>query len=124
MSFINKKLEEANKRDCFVITELEPMVNTNKIRSTVENTVIKGTSKWELQYNVYTGWDDRQVASCKTKAEAIKKARAHTEATKDVTFVRMEKILINQDPNVAVVRYKNSSTEREGSYVFFGLAAV
>lgn len=123
MSFINKKLETANKRECFAITEQEPKINTNKIRSTVENNVVKGTSKWELQYNVYTGWDDHQIASCKTKAEAVKRARAHTEQTKDVTFVRMEKILVNQDPNVAVVRYKNSSTEREGSYVFFGLAA-
>lgn len=124
MSFINEKLETANKRDCFCITELEPMDNTNKIRSTVENNVIKGTSKWELQYNIYTGWEDRQVGSYKTKAEAIKQAREHTEKTKDTTFIRMEKILVNQDPNVAVVRYKNSSTEREGSYVFFGLAAI
>lgn len=124
MSFINKKLETANKRECFCITELEPMTNTNKIRSTVENAVIKGTSKWELQYNIYTGWEDRQVGSYKTKTEAIKQAREHTEKTKDTTFIRMEKVLVNHYPNVAVVRYKNSSTEREGTYVFFGLAAI
>jgi len=123
MSFINKKLEGANKRDCFVITDLEPLSNTNKIKSTVENNVIKGTSKWELVYNVHTNWDDRQVASLRTKTEAIKVAREHTEKTKNTTFVRMEKQLVNQDPNVAVIRYKNSSTEREGSYLFFGLAA-
>ena len=124
LSFIDKKLETANKRECFCITELEPLTNTNKIRSTVEHNVIKGTSKWELQYNVYTGWDDRQLKSCKTKGEAVEIARKHTEQTKDTTFIRMEKILVNQDPNVAVVRYKQSSSEREGTYVFFGLAAI
>lgn len=123
MSFIEKKMEDANKRQCFVITELEPLANSNKIKTTVENTVIKGTSKWELRYNVYTGWEDRQVGSCKTKTDAIKLAREHTEKTNDTTFVRMEKLLIGQNPNVAVVRYKNSSQEREGSYVLFGLAA-
>lgn len=123
MSFINKKLEEANKRECFCIVEQEPIVNTNKIKTTVDHEIIKGTSKWELRYNVYTGWDDRQVDSVKTKAEAVAIARNYTEKTKNTTFVRMEKKLVNQNPNVAVVRYKNSSTEREGSYVFFGLGA-
>lgn len=123
MSFINKKLEDASKRECFCITELEPMANTNKIKTTVEHEVIKGTSKWELQYNVYAGWDDRQVHSARTKAEAVTIARNYTEKTKTTTFVRMEKKLVNQNPNVACIRYKESSTEREGSYVFFGLAA-
>ena len=123
MSFINKKLEDAGKRECFVITELEPMINTNKIKSVVENNVIKGTSKWELRYSVYAGWDDRQVDSVTTKAKAIEIARKHTEETKETTFIRMEKVLINQNPNVAVVKYKNSPKEHEGSYVFFGWAA-
>lgn len=123
MDFINEKLLDANKRQCFAIVEKEPKTNTNKIKSIVDNNVIKGTSKWELVYNVHTNWDDRQITSVRTKTEAIKIAREHTEKTKDTTFVRMEKVLVNQDPNVAVVRYKQSTTECEGSYVFFGLAA-
>lgn len=123
MSFINKKIDEASRRDCYGITELEPIANTNKIKTTVEHEVVKGTSKWELRYNVYAGWDDRQVDSAKTKAEAVTIARNYTEKTKITTFVRMEKKLVNQNPNVACIRYKESSTEREGSYVFFGLAA-
>ena len=89
----------------------------------VENTVTKGTSKWELRYNIYTGWEDRQLASVRTKTEAIKIARDYTGNSKDTTFIRMEKELIDQSPNVAVVRYKKSNEECEGSYVFFGLAA-
>ena len=123
MSFINKKLEESDKRQCFAITEAEPIVNTNKIKTTVDHEIVKGTSKWELRYNVYAGWDDRQVDSAKTKAEAVAIARHYTEKTKITTFVRMEKRLVNQNPNVACIRYKESSTEREGSYVFFGWGA-
>jgi hypothetical protein len=123
MSFINKKLETANKRECFAIEESTPINNVNKIRSIVEHNIIKGTSKWELRYNVYAGWEDRMTQSFKTKADAVKFARQYTEGTKETTFVRMEKWLINQDPNVACIRYKQSPTEREGSYIFFGLAA-
>jgi len=123
MDFINKKLEDADKRQCFCIVEQEPVVNTNKIKTVVDHEVVKGTSKWELRYNVYAGWDDRQVDSAKTKAEAVTIARNYTEKTKTTTFVRMEKKLVNQNPNVASIRYKESSTEREGSYVFFGWGA-
>jgi hypothetical protein len=123
MTFINKKLEDCGNRYCFCIVEQEPVVNTNKIKSTVDHVVVKGTSKWELRYNVYAGWDDRQVDSAKTKAEAVAIARNYTEKTKTTTFVRMEKKLVNQNPNVASIRYKESSTEREGSYIFFGWGA-
>ena len=123
MAFINKKLAESDKRQCFCIVEQEPIVNTNKIKTVVDHEVVKGTSKWELRYNVYAGWDDRQVDSAKTKAEAVAIARNYTEKTKTTSFVRMEKKLVNQNPNVACIRYKQSSTEREGSYVFFGWGA-
>jgi hypothetical protein len=112
-----------SKRDCYVICEVEPKVNSNKIKSVVENAVVKGTSKWELQYNVYTGMDDRQLKSFKTKTDAVKYAREYTEKTQNTTFVRMEKNLINQNANVACIKYKRSTTEQEGQYLFFGMAA-
>ena len=46
-----------------------------------------------------------------------------TEGTKETTFVRMEKWLVNQNPNVACIKYKSSSDEKNGQYVFFGIAA-
>ena len=121
--FIDDILDNAGKRDCYVIEEQAPVKNNNKIKSVVEHTVVKGTSKWELKYNVYTGWEDRQLKSFKTKTDAVKYAREYTEKTQHTTFVRMEKILINQNANVACIKYKKSTTEQEGQYVFFGMAA-
>lgn len=121
--FVDEILQSAGKRYCFAIEEEPPIKNNNKIKSFVEHNVVKGTSKWELRYNVYTGWEDRQLRSFKTKAEAVKYARAHTEKTKNTTFVRMEKFLINQDPNVACIKYKQSSQEKDGVYILFGVAA-
>ena len=121
--FIDDMLYNAGKRDCFVIEEQAPIKNNNKIKSVVEHTVVKGTSKWELRYNVYTGWEDKQLKSFKTKGDAVKYAREHTEKTQSTTFVRMEKILGNQDANVACIKYKSSTQEREGTYIVFGMAA-
>jgi hypothetical protein len=116
-------IENARKRDCYAIEDVAPIKNNNKIKSVVEHTVVKGTSKWELRYNVYTGWEDKQLKSFKTKGDAVKYAREHTEKTQSTTFVRMEKVLVNQDANVACIKYKSSTQEREGTYIFFGMAA-
>jgi hypothetical protein len=121
--FINDILHKASKRDCYIIEDVAPVRNTNKIKSVVEHKVIKGTSKWELQYNVYTGWEDRQLKSFKTKTDAVKYAREYTEKTQSTTFVRMEKQLVNQDANVACIKYKPSTQEKEGMYTLFGYAA-
>jgi hypothetical protein len=123
IDFSHSMVNDMNKRDCYVICEVEPKVNNNKIKSVVENAVVKGTSKWELQYNVYTGMNDRQLKSFKTKTDAVKYAREYTEKTQNTTFVRMEKTLINQNANVACIKYKRSTSEQEGQYVFFGMAA-
>jgi hypothetical protein len=121
--FIDDMLHNAGKRDCYVIEEEAPIKNTNKIKSVVDHTVVKGTSKWELRYNVYTGWEDKQLKSFKTKTDAVKYAREHTEKSQTTTFVRMEKVLNNQDANVACIKYKRSTQETEGTYIFFGMAA-
>jgi hypothetical protein len=121
--FIDNILEAVGKRDCLVIEEQSPVKNNNKIKSIVEHKVIKGTSKWELRYNVYTGWDDIQLNSFMTKTDAVKYARDYTEKSQNTTFIRMEKFLTNQDANVACIKYKSSTQEREGTYVFFGYAA-
>ena len=122
--FVDEMLEKIGKRECRIIEEQAPVKNDNKIKSVVEHTVVKGTSKWELRYNVYVGaHDERQLKSFNTKGDAVKFAREHTEKTKNTTFVRMEKILTNQDANVACIKYKSSSQEKEGVYVLFGVAA-
>ena len=72
---------------------------------------------------MYTGWEDKQLKSFKTKTDAVKYAREHTEKSQNTTFVRMEKVLTNQDANVACIKYKKSTQEKEGTYIFFGYAA-
>jgi hypothetical protein len=121
--FIHNMLNRAGKRDCFIIEDAAPVKNTNKIKSVVEHNVIKGTSKWELRYNVYSQLRNTVIMSYKTKAEAVEFARKHTEKTQNPTFVRMEKILTNQDSVVARIKYKQSSQEKEGMYTIFGYAA-
>ena len=122
--FMHNMLSRAGKRDCFIIEDIAPVKNNNKIKSVVEHTVVKGTSKWELRYNVYVGsYDERQLKSFNTKGDAVKYAREHTEKTQNTTFVRMEKVLVNQDPNVACIKYKQSSQEKKGMYTIFGYAA-
>lgn len=121
--FMHNMLSRAGKRDCFIIEDVAPVKNTNKIKSVVEHNVIKGTSKWELRYNVYSQLRNIVIMSYKTKAEAVEFARKHTEKTQNPTFVRMEKILTNQDSVVARIKYKHSSQEKEGMYTIFGMAA-
>lgn len=121
--FIDDMLENVGRRECYAIEEEAPIKNSNKIKSIVEHTVVKGASKWELRYNVYTGWEDKQLKSFKTKTDAVKYAREYTEKSQNTTFVRMEKVLTNQDANVACIKYKKSTQEKEGTYILFGLAA-
>lgn len=120
--FIDEMLYNAGKRDCFVIEEVAPVVNTNKVKSVVEHNVVKGTSKWELRYIVYNNQAE-ELKSFNTKTAAVTFARKHVEATRTNTTIVMTKILVNQNPVVAKVKYKSSTQEREGQYVFFGMAA-
>ena len=122
MKFINEKLETAEKRSCYAILKEKGRINENKIKSTVEHIITKGTAKWELRYNVYTGMDDRQLNSFKTKGEAIHCARGYTDRTRNTTFIRMEKVLLDKSPNVAVIKYKPGK-EKPAEYILFGMAA-
>jgi hypothetical protein len=122
--FIHDILDRASKRTCYCIEEKAPVKNESKIKSKIEHNFVKGASKWDLYYNVYAGWDDSIfVKALKTKTEAVKYAREYTEKHKVNTSVIMVKILTNQDPVVARVKYKQSSQEKEGTYILFGLAA-
>lgn len=118
-AFIDSK--NPNKRDCFGICIKEPKSNTNKIKSQVEHIVTKGTKKWVLVYVVTTYRGD-EIASKKTKGDALKIAREYTEKNNERTYVGMEKRLEGVNNRVAVVTYKSSQTESEGEYIFFGSA--
>ena len=100
----------------------EPIENKNKTKSQVEHIVTPGTKKWVLTYIVYCG--DSRIASAVTKGDAVKRARDYSEKHQCTTMIKMERCLNNASHAlVAKVKYKPSSTEREGRWVFFGWAS-
>ena len=112
-----------NKRDCSAICVVKPVGNKNKTKSQVEHVVTPGTKKWVLKYEVEKYFEDGVIASCMTKGEAVKMARAYTEKNQQSTRIVMRKVLIKFDPTVAKITYKKSTTERAGKYILFGWAA-
>lgn len=119
--FIEDKLDDANKYDCFCICTHPPVENKNKTKTQVEHIVEKGTKKWILKYSVRTY--DGVISSHATKGDAVKAARIYTEKYLSPTTVHMTKTLEKGKTEVAKITYKKSTTERDGEYVFFGYAA-
>ena len=119
--FIEDKLDDANKYDCFCICTNPPVENKNKTKTQVEHIVEKGTKKWILKYSVRTY--DGVISSHATKGDAVKAARIYTEKYLSPTTVHMTKTLEKGKTEVAKITYKKSTTERDGEYVFFGYAA-
>ena len=122
-AYISSQMERLNKRECAAICIHEPVGNKNKTKSQVEHVVTPGTKQWVLKYEVENYFEDRVIASCMTKGDAVKMARAYTEKTQHSTKILIRKVLIKSDPTVAKITYKKSTTERDGTWVFFGWAA-
>ena len=101
----------------------EPVVNKNVTKSQVENIVTPGTKKWILKYEVISDETGKFIFSSLTKTEAVKKAREYTEKHQETTRVTMVKVLDKGSAKVATIRYKKSSTEKDGRWVFFGWAS-
>jgi hypothetical protein len=120
-SFIEKKLDEGRKYDCFAICTHQPVTNKNKVKTQVEHIVTPGTKKWVLKYVVYDY--DNQLGAYSTKTAAVIAARHHTEKTQKRTTISMEKKLEKGNAEVAKITYKTSSEEKDGQWIFFGWAA-
>ena len=122
-SFINANIDRANKwGSCLAICVEQPKGNTNKVKSQVEHVVSKGTKKWILKF-VVTDREGNTIDSKRTKGDAVKVARAYTEKHQKTCYINMEKVLEGGGSKVAEVKYKQSTSEKEGTYVFFGWAA-
>ena len=119
--FIDEKLDNASKRDCFCICIKPPVENTNKIKSQVEHFVDKGTKKWITKYVVETY--DGVLSSHDTKGDAVKAARAYTEKNLSPSTVYVRKSLEKGNSLLARITYKRSTTEKDGEWIFFGYAA-
>lgn len=113
------------KRDCSAICVVPPIGNKNKTKSQVEHVVTPGTKQWILKYEVegYYDSDGNVIASCMTKGDAVKAARAYTEKNQISTKIVMRKVLNKVNPTVAKITYKKAPTERDGEWIFFGYAA-
>ena len=120
--FISDRLDIIRKRDCEAICIEEPRGNTNKVKSQVKNIVTSGTKKWILKYVVLDA-KGVTIGSNTTKGDAIKLARKYTEETQIETYIEMVKVLEKSSPKVAEIKYKKSTNERPGKYIFFGWAA-
>jgi hypothetical protein len=119
--FIEDRLDDAGKYDCFAICTHQPVTNKNKVKTQVEHSVEKGTKKWILKYAVYA--HDNYVGAYNTKGDAVKAARVYTEKTQRRTSVSMEKKLEKGSTHVATITYKTSADEKDGQWIFFGYAA-
>lgn len=123
--FINKKSDDLSKRDCACICIEEPKANTNKIKSVVEHDVFNGTRKWELIYRPMSVNGNWKGAGYDKKGDAVKAAREYTEKTGIETIVVILKRLSKTSGSdiVAKIKYKPSTTEKKGKYIFFGWGA-
>lgn len=119
--YIDIQSDKLSKRQCAAICLEEPKINTNKVKSKVENIVTPGTKRWILRYVVYCM--DGPIGHYLTKGDAVKAARAHTEKYLSSTTIQMEKVIEKGTATVAKITYKRSDKEKDGRWVFFGWAA-
>ncbi len=122
-AYIRNRFENMGKRDCSAICVKKPIANKNKTKTQVEHIVTPGTKKWILKYEVESHYEDKVIASCVTKGDAVKMARAYTEKHQTPTNIIMRKVLVGPKPVVAKITYKRASDERDGEWIFFGYAA-
>lgn len=119
--FINKYTDSCQKwGSAWGVCLEEPKKNTLKVKSKVNNIVHKGTRKWELVYDVILRGD--VVKSFDNKTDAVKYARKWVEDNGGNAYIDMRKKLVGSNPRVAEITYKTSG-EKEGVYMFFGIAA-
>lgn len=121
-AFIDEFLESCYKHHCYSICIESPEIDKGKIKSKVDHIVTPGTKKWVLKYVVHCLREDRIVASCLTKGEAVGKARKFTEETRLPTSIEMTKVLEKGNTTVARVSYKGK--DKQGKWVFFGIASI
>lgn len=119
--FMEESFEVIPKRSCWAICLIEPILNSNRVKTKVDNIVTTGTKKWILKYKVVDRAGDT-LFSKNTKGEAIQKAREYVEKHQCTLSVHLSKELSEGDTKVATVSYKRDATERDGTWIFFGVA--
>lgn len=119
--FMEAKLENCPKWQCYAICTKEPVENELKVKSQVENLATPGTKKWLLVYEV-RAYRDQYVGKAEDKATAIKIAREYTEKHQTDTHIIITRKLEKGSDVVARIHYKKSKKESNGEWIFFGVA--
>ena len=118
--FMAEALDGCPKWMCYAVCTEEAIGNKNKTKSQVKHVVTPGTKKWVLKYVVHSS--SGNIGAFNTKGDAVKAARAHTEKHLGTTVIDMEKRLEKGSSKVAEITYKKATNEREGKWIFFGIA--
>lgn len=119
--FVEESFEAIPKRSCWAVCLTEPILNSNKVKTKVDNIVTTGTKKWILKYKV-VDYRGNTIFSENTKGEAIQKAKEYVENYHGTLSVHLSKELSEGDTKVATISYKKGTNERDGTWIFFGVA--
>jgi hypothetical protein len=118
--FLERKLD---KGDAVGVCIKEPVTNTNKVKTKVENKPQKGARKWITMYVAETVMGDELVKAT-TQTECIKRARKMMEQQSyQRVIVTIRKELFQGNSHCATITYKPSAKEALGKYQFYGKAA-
>jgi len=105
----------------------QPKVNTNTVKTTVDRFPNKGARKWVTMYVAKSSrYETEHYMSIKdeSQAEVIRKARIHVENNpKAKLTIVIEKHLIKQEAKVAEIKYKPSTTEKDGEWEIFAVVS-
>jgi hypothetical protein len=110
----------ADKYNMYFCMTSKPIPNKNKIQTEVIRHPNKGTRKWVTKYKVdvkyrYDENAHRETPMFDKQADAIKKARELSAKDKQTYEVTIEKVLTTSQL-VADIKYKKSTTERNGQW--------
>ena len=100
----------------------EPVENTNKIKSQVFTNPQKGARVWKTMYVAQTP-AGITIGKSEYQADAIRLARNYTEKHQEPSQVIITKELSNGSTLVSEIKYKKSTTEKNGRYYFIAIAA-
>lgn len=116
-------LNKTDKREVIGYCTQDPITNTNKTKSQVERNPQKGSRKWVTMYEGYSDWENKIFVREYKLEDCIKKARALVDKKEVYRLkIRIIKALKVGESHCATISYKSSSKEREGTYVFVGMA--
>ena len=109
--------EPSKHEAAWALCTRKPVENNMKTKTTVTNFPAKGARKWVTMYEATDRRYMNVYASEEKQTLAIKKARVIVEKNPDLVLdIHIVKKLINSSTKVADIKYKKSSTEKDGSW--------